>query len=142
MLRSDLTAAIARAVGTGLALVLPAAVVAMLRAFPPLALEPGEPSGWLAPVPLGVIALFSAIAVVPLLGMLVTTGRMAAGAAALSATALTAGSAALALSGPAGSETLPNSGLALTLIVVAVGFAAVPWAGARAVPDERAAGWA
>ena len=33
MLRSDMTAAIARAVGTALALVLPAAVVAMLRLY-------------------------------------------------------------------------------------------------------------
>lgn len=137
MLRSDLTAAIARAAGTGLALALPVAVVAMLRAFPPLALEPDELSGWLAPATLGVIALFSAIAVVPLLGLLVATGRLAAGAAGLSATALTAGSAALALSGPAGSETLPNSGLALALIVVAVGFVVVAWAGPRSIPDER-----
>jgi len=137
MLRSEVTAAIARAVGIGLALVLPVAVVAMLRAFPPLALEPGEPSGWVAPATLGLIALFSAVAVVPLLGMLVATGRVAAGAAGLSATALTAGSAALALSGPAGSQNLPNSGLALTLIVVAVGFVVAAWAGPRSVPDER-----
>lgn len=137
MLRSDLTAAIARAVGTALALVLPVAVLAMLRLFPPLMLEPTEPSGWLAPVTLGIVALVSAICVVLLLGALVTTGRLAAGAAGLSATALTAGSAALALGGPDAAVTLPNSGLALTLIVVALGFAVVAWAGPRMIPDER-----
>ena len=137
MLRSDMTAAIARAVGTALALVLPAAVVAMLRLFPPLMLEPTEPSGWLAPVTLGIVALCAAVSVVLLLGALVTTGRLAAGAAGLSATALTAGCAALALGGPDASVTMPNSGLALTLIVVAIGFAVVAWAGPRMIQDER-----
>jgi diguanylate cyclase (GGDEF)-like protein len=137
MLRSDLTAAIARAVGTALALVLPAAVVAMLRLFPPLMLEPTEPSGWLAPATLGIVALCAAVSVVLLLGALVTTGRLAAGAAGLSATALTAGCAALALGGPDTSVTMPNSGLALTLNVVAIGFAVVAWAGPRMVQDER-----
>jgi diguanylate cyclase (GGDEF)-like protein len=137
MLRSDMSAAIARAVGTGLALVLPVAVVAMLRLFPPLMLEPTEPSGWLAPATLGVIALSAGVCVVLLLGALVNTGRLAAGAAGLSATALTAGSAALALGGPDASVTIPNSGLALTLIVVAVGFAAVAWAGPRMIQNER-----
>ncbi len=137
MLRSDLTAAIARAVGTGLALVLPAAVVAALRLFPPLPLEPDGATGWLAPATLGVIALFSAVSVVPLMGGLVTSGRLAAGAAGMSATALTAGTAALALAGPEASPSLPNSGLALTLVVVAVGFAVAAWAGYRTVADER-----
>ena len=36
--------------------------------------------------------------------------------------------AALALAGPEASPSLPNSGLALTLVVVAVGFAVAAWA--------------
>jgi diguanylate cyclase (GGDEF)-like protein len=138
MLRTDMTAAMARAVGTGLALALPAAAVAALRLFPPIVLDPGTASGWLAPAALGLVALLSAVSVVPLLGALVTSGRLAAGADGLSATALTAGTAALALAGPAGSTSLPNSGLALTLVVVAVGLAAAAWAGPRVVADERA----
>lgn len=137
MLRSDLTAATARAVGTGLALVLPAAVVAALRLFPPLAMDPNGTTGWLAPAALGLIALCSAVSVVPLMGGLVTSGRLAAGTAGLSATALTAGTAALALAGPAGSASLPNSGLALTLVVVGAGLAVAAWAGHRTIADER-----
>ena len=137
MLRSDLTAAMARAVGTGLALALPAAAVAALRLFPPLTLDPNGSSGWLAPMTLGLVALVAAVSVVPLLGTLVTAGRLATGAAGLAATALTAGCAALALAGPQGAPTLPNSGLALTLVVVAVGLAVAAWAGYRTVADER-----
>ncbi|HEV7200035.1 MAG TPA: GGDEF domain-containing protein [Candidatus Limnocylindria bacterium] len=137
MLRSELTAAIARAVGTGLALALPAAAVAALRLFPPLTLDPAGETGWLGPAALGLVALCSAISVVPLMGGLVTSGRLATGSAGLSATALTAGTAALALSGPEGSASLPNSGLALTLVVVAVGFAVAAWAGYRTIADER-----
>jgi diguanylate cyclase (GGDEF)-like protein len=138
MFRSDLTAATAaRAVGTGLALVLPAAAVAALRLFPPLELDPAGPTGWLAPAALGLVALCAAISVVPLLGMLVTTGRLAAGAAGLGGTALTAGTAALALAGPAAASSLPDSGLALALLVVAAGLAGAAWAGYRNVPDER-----
>ncbi|HET9496917.1 MAG TPA: hypothetical protein VFP83_01130, partial [Candidatus Limnocylindria bacterium] len=132
-----MTAAIARAVGTGLALALPAAAIAALRLFPPLEMDPAGSSGWLAPLALGVIALISAISVIPLLGALVSTGRLSAGAAGLSATALTAGTAALALSGPDGAPTLPNSGLALTLIIVAAGLAVAAWARQRVVIDER-----
>ena len=138
MLRSDLTAAIARAVGTGLALALPVAAVAALRLFPPLEMNPADASGWLAPAALGLVALCSAISVIPLLGALVTTGRLSAGAAGLSATALTAGTAALALAGPDGAPTLPNSGLALTLIIVAGGLAVAAWARQRVVIAERA----
>jgi diguanylate cyclase (GGDEF)-like protein len=138
MLRSEVTAAIARAVGTGLALALPAAAVAALRLFPPLELDPAGSSGWLGPAALGLIALLSAISVVPLLGALVTSGRLAAGADGLSATALTAGTAALALAGAETSATLPNSGLALSLVVVGTGLAVAAWAGLRTVPDERA----
>jgi diguanylate cyclase (GGDEF)-like protein len=78
------------------------------------------------------------VSVVPLLGLLVTSGRLAAGADGLAATALTAGCAALALAGPAGSTSLPDSGLALTLVVVAAGLVAAAWTGTRLVPDERA----
>jgi diguanylate cyclase (GGDEF)-like protein len=137
MLRSDLTAATARAVGTGLALALPAAAMAALRLFPPMELDPNGSSGWLAPLTLGLVALVAAISVVPLLGTLVTAGRLATGAAGLAATALTAGSAALALAGPQAAPTLPNSGLALTLVVVAIGLAVAAWAGYRTVADER-----
>jgi diguanylate cyclase (GGDEF)-like protein len=132
-----MTAALSRAVGTGLALALPAAAVAALRLFPPLELDPDGASGWLAPAALGLVALCAAISVVPLLGMLVTTGRLAAGAAGLAAVALTAGSAGLALGGPAASVNLPDSGLALALLVVAAGLAAAAWAGYRNVADER-----
>jgi diguanylate cyclase (GGDEF)-like protein len=138
MLRTDMTAAMARAVGTGLTLALPAAAVAALRLFPPVELDPAGDSGWLGPAVLGLIALLSAIAVIPLLGTLVTTGRLAAGADGLSATALTAGTAALALAGPAASTSLPDSGLALTLVVVGAGLAAAAWAGSRTIADERA----
>jgi diguanylate cyclase (GGDEF)-like protein len=138
MLRFDMTAAIARAVGTGLTLALPAAAVAALRLFPPVELDPADASGWLGPAALGLIALLSAVAVIPLLGTLVMTGRLAAGADGLSATALTAGTAALALAGPSGSTTLPDSGLGLTLVVVGAGLAGAAWAGNRTVPDERA----
>jgi diguanylate cyclase (GGDEF)-like protein len=137
LLRSDATAAIARAVGTGLALVLPAAAVAALRLFPPLTLDPDGGTGWLGPAALGLIALLSAVSVVPLMGGLVISGRLAAGAAGLSATALTAGTAALALSGPEGSASLPNSGLALTLVVVGAGLAVAAWAGYRTIAAER-----
>jgi diguanylate cyclase (GGDEF)-like protein len=138
MLRTDMTAAMARAVGTGLTLALPAAAVAALRLFPPVELDPTGDSGWLGPAALGLIALLSAVAVIPLLGTLVMTGRLAAGADGLSATALTAGTAALALAGPAVSASLPDSGLALTLVVVGAGLAAAAWAGSRTVADERA----
>jgi diguanylate cyclase (GGDEF)-like protein len=133
-----MTAAMARAVGTGLTLALPAAAVAALRLFPPVELDPTGDSGWLGPAALGLIALLSAVAVIPLLGTLVMTGRLAAGADGLSATALTAGTAALALAGPAVSASLPDSGLALTLVVVGAGLAAAAWAGSRTVADERA----
>jgi diguanylate cyclase (GGDEF)-like protein len=132
-----MTAAIARAVSTGLALALPAAAVAALRLFPPLELDPSASSGWLGPAVLGVIAVLAAVSVVPLLGTLVTSGRLAAGADGLSATALTAGAAALALAGPDGSTGLPDSGLALTLVVVGAGLVAAAWAGSRTVADER-----
>jgi diguanylate cyclase (GGDEF)-like protein len=138
MLRSEVTAAIARAVGTGLALALPAAVVAALRLFPPMSLDPAAASGWLAPAVLGLIALISAVSVIPLLGALVNTGRLSAGAEGLSATALTAGSAALALAGPDASSTLPDSGLALTLVVVASGMVVAASVGRRSILDERA----
>jgi diguanylate cyclase (GGDEF)-like protein len=127
----------ARAVGTGLALALPATAVAALRLFPPLELDPNGSSGWLAPAALGLVAVVAAVSTVPLLGLLVTSGRVAAGAAGLSATALTAGTAALALGGPEAAPTLPNSGLALTLVVVATGLAVAAWAGYRTVDDER-----
>jgi diguanylate cyclase (GGDEF)-like protein len=71
------------------------------------------------------------------MGGLVISGRLAAGAAGLSATALTAGTAALALSGPEGSASLPNSGLALTLVVVGAGLAVAAWAGYRTIAAER-----
>ncbi len=138
MLRSDVTAAIARAMGIGLALVLPVAAVAALRLFPPLEMDPADASGWLAPAALGLVAVCSAVSVVPLLGALVTTGRLSAGAAGLSATALTAGTAGLALAGPAAAGSFPNSGLALTLIVVCAGMAVAAWAGDRSTMDERA----
>ncbi len=137
MPRSDLTPAIARAVGTGLALVLPVAALVALRQFPPLSLNYGEQTAWMAPVALGAVALVSAISVIPLLGTLVMTGRLSAGAAGLSATALTAGCAALALAGPDSAFDLPNSGLALTLVVMAVGLAVAAWARDRILPDER-----
>ena len=137
MPRSDLTAAIARSAGTGLALVLPVAALVVLRPFPPLTLDPAGGTGWLAPLALGAVALCSAVSVIPLLGALVRTGRLSAGAAGLSATALTAGSAALALAGPTAAATLPNSGLALTLLVVASGLAAAAWAGNQMLVDER-----
>ena len=137
MPRSDLTPAIARAVGTGLALVLPVAALVALRQFPPLSLNYGEQTAWMAPVALGAVALVSAISVIPLLGTLVITGRLSAGAAGLSATALTAGCAALALAGPDSAFDLPNSGLALTLVVMAVGLAVAAWARDRILPDER-----
>src|SRR3970040_2246431 len=123
MPRSDLTAAIARSVGTGLALVLPVAALVVLRLFQPLTMDPGGGTGWLAPLALGAVALCSAVSVIPLLSALVMAGRLSAGAAGLSATALTAGSGALALAGPTAAATLPNSGLALTPGVVAVGLA-------------------
>ena len=91
----------------------------------------------MAPLALGAVALVSAISVIPLLGTLVMTGRLSAGAAGLSATALTAGCAALALAGPDSAFDLPNSGLALTLVVVAVGLAVAAWARDRILPDER-----
>jgi diguanylate cyclase (GGDEF)-like protein len=138
MLRSDVTEATARAVGAGLILALPAAVVAALRLFPPIELDPASPSGWLAPATLGLMAVISAVSVIPLLSALVNTGRLAAGADGLSATALTAGTAALALAGPAGSTALPDSGLALTLVVVAAGLVVAAWAGRRTIVDERA----
>jgi diguanylate cyclase (GGDEF)-like protein len=65
-------------------------------------------------------------------------GRLAAGADGLSATALTAGTAALALAGPPGSAVLPDSGLALTLVVVGAGLAVASWASSRTIVDERA----
>jgi diguanylate cyclase (GGDEF)-like protein len=138
MLRTDVTSAIARAVGTGLALALPAAAVFALRLFPPMELDPDASSGWLGPAALGLVAVLSAVSVVPLLGSLVTSGRLAAGADGLSATALTAGTAALALAGPTGSASLPDSGLALTLVVVAVGLAGAAWVGPRTIHEERA----
>jgi len=137
MPRSDLTPAIARAVGTGLALVLPVAAVLVLRQFPPLALNYAAETAWLAPIALGAVALVSAVSVIPLLGMLVMTGRLSAGAAGLSATALTAGCAALALAGPDAAYDLPNSGLALTLLVAAVGLGVAAGARDRILPDER-----
>ena len=137
MPRSDLTAAIARSVGTGLALVLPVAALVVLRLFPPLTLDPGGGSGWLATLGLGAVALCSAVSVIPLLNALLRTGRLSAGAAGLSATALTAGSAALALAGPTAAATLPNSGLALTLLVMASGLAVAAWAGNQMLADER-----
>ncbi|MEK6191472.1 MAG: GGDEF domain-containing protein [Chloroflexota bacterium] len=132
-----MTAAIARSVGTGLALVLPVAALVVLRLFPPLTLDPGGGSGWLATLGLGAVALCSAVSVIPLLNALLRTGRLSAGAAGLSATALAAGSAALALAGPTAAATLPNSGLALTLLVVASGLAAAAWAGNQMLVDER-----
>jgi diguanylate cyclase (GGDEF)-like protein len=132
-----LTAAIARSVGTGLALVFPVAALVVLRLFPPLTLDPGGGSGWLATLGLGAVALCSAVSVIPLLNALVRTGRLSAGAAGLSATALTAGSAALALAGPTAAATLPNSGLALTLLVMASGLAVAAWAGNQTLVDER-----
>jgi diguanylate cyclase (GGDEF)-like protein len=137
MPRSDLTAAIARSVGTGLALVLPVAALVVLRLFQPLTMDPGGGTGWLAPIALGTVALCSAISVIPLLSALVMAGRLSAGAAGLSATALTAGSGALALAGPTAAATLPNSGLALTLVVVASGLVVAAWAGNRTLEDER-----
>lgn len=137
MPRSDLTVATARTVGTGLALVLPVAAVVVLRQFPPLSVTPGGPVGWLVPVALGVVALCAAVSVIPLLRMLVVAGRWSAGAAALSATALAAASAALALAAPTASATLPNSGLALALVVVAGGLAFAAWAANRTLEDER-----
>ena len=137
MPRSDLTAAIARSVGTGLVLVLPVAALLVLRQFPPLTLDPAGTTGWLAPLALGVVALVSAAAVIPLLGALVISGRLSAGAAGLSATALMAGSAALALAGPTAAATLPNSGLALSLVVVAAGLAVAAWGANRILDDER-----
>ena len=50
---------------------------------------------------------------------------------------MTAGCAALALAGPDAAFDLPNSGLALTLVVVAVGLAVAAWARDRILPDER-----
>lgn len=138
MPRSDLTAAIARSVGTGLALVLPVAALMVLRLFPPLTLDPGGGTGWLAPLALGTVALCSAVSVIPLLSAVVMAGRLSAGAAGLSATALTAGSAALALAGPTAAATLPNSGLALALVVVASGLAVAAWSGNQLLMDERA----
>jgi len=137
MPRSDLTAAIARSVGTGLALVLPVAALVVLRLFPPLTLDPGGGSGWLATLGLGAVALCSAVSVIPLLNALLRTGRLSAGAAGLSATALAAGSAALALAGPTAAASLPNSGLALTLLVMASGLAVAAWAGNQTLADER-----
>ncbi|MGH2462709.1 MAG: hypothetical protein ACRDFZ_03675, partial [Candidatus Limnocylindria bacterium] len=86
MPRSDLTVAIGRSVGTGLALVLPVAALLVLRQFPPLTLDPAGTTGWLAPLALGAVALVAAAAVIPLLGALVISGRLSAGAAGLSAT--------------------------------------------------------
>jgi len=137
MPRSDLAAAIARSVGTGLALVLPVAALMVLRLFPPLTMNPGGGTGWLAPLALGTVALCSAVSVIPLLSALVMAGRLSAGAAGLSATALTAGSGALALAGPTAAATLPNSGLALTLVVVGAGLVVAAWAGNQTLADER-----
>ncbi|MEX0630614.1 MAG: GGDEF domain-containing protein [Chloroflexota bacterium] len=132
-----MTAAIARSVGTGLALVLPVAALVVLRLFPPLTLDPGGGSGWFATLGLGAVAVCSAASVIPLLSALVIAGRLSAGLAGLSATALTAGSAALALAGPTAAATLPNSGLALTLVVVAAGLAVAAWAGNQHLANER-----
>lgn len=137
MPRSDLTVATARTVGTGLALVLPAAALVVLRQFPPLTVTPGGPEGWLVTGALGVVAASAAISVIPLLGMLVTAGRWSAGAAALSATALAAASAALALAAPTATDTLPNSGLALALVVVSSGLAFAAWGANRILEHER-----
>jgi diguanylate cyclase (GGDEF)-like protein len=137
MPRSDLTVATARTVGTGLALVLPVAALVVLRQFSPLTLTPGGPDGWLVAGALGVVALSAAVSVIPLLGMLVVAGRWSAGAAALSATALAAASAALALAAPAAEDTLPNSGLALALVVVAGGLAFAAWGANRTLEVER-----
>lgn len=137
MPRTDLTVATARTVGTGLALVLPVAALVVLRQFPPLTLTPGGPGGWLVPVALGLVAACAAVSVIPLLGMLVVAGRWSAGAAGLSATALAAGSAALALAAPTAPATLPNSGLALALVVVAGGLAIAAWGANRTLEDER-----
>ena len=137
MPRSDLTVATARAVGTGMALVLPVFALVVLRQFPPLTLDPGSGTGWLAPLALGAVALCSAVSVIPLLSALVMAGRLSAGAAGLSATALTAGSAALALAGPTAAATLPNSGLALTMVVAAAGLAFAAWGANQTLDDER-----
>jgi diguanylate cyclase (GGDEF)-like protein len=136
MPRTDLTVATARTVGTGLALVLPVAALVVLRQFPPLTLAPDGADGWLVALALGLVALCSAVAVVPLLGMLVIAGRWSAGAAGLSATALAAASAALALAAPT-ADTLPNSGLALALVVVASGLGFAAWGANRTLDDER-----
>jgi diguanylate cyclase (GGDEF)-like protein len=137
MPRSDLTVATARTVGTGLALVLPVAALVVLRQFPPLTLTPGGPNGWLMAGALGVVALSAAVSVIPLLGMLVVAGRWSAGAAALSATAMAAASSALALEAPTAADTLPNSGLALALIVVVSGLAMAAWGANRMLEHER-----
>ncbi|MGH2463655.1 MAG: diguanylate cyclase, partial [Candidatus Limnocylindria bacterium] len=50
---------------------------------------------------------------------------------------LVAGGAALALAGPTAAATLPNSGLALSLAVVAVGLAVAAWGANRTLEDER-----
>jgi diguanylate cyclase (GGDEF)-like protein len=137
MPQSDLTVATARAVGTGVALVLPVAALAVLRQFPPLTLDPGETTAWLGPIALALVSLCAAVSVVPLMGWLVTSGRLAAGAAGFSATALTAGTAALALAGPEGSAALPDSGLGLTILVAAIGLAVGAAADARSLAAER-----
>ena len=127
MLRSDLTAAIARAVGTGLALALPVAAVAALRLFPPLEMNPADASGWLAPAALGLVALCSAISVIPLLGALVTTGRLSAGARrAQRDRAHRRYRGARPGRSRRGSPRSRTAGLALTLIIVAGELAVAP----------------
>ena len=133
-----MTAAIARAVGTGLALALPAAAIVVLGTFSPLTLDPGGNSGLWVPITLGVLAVVAALAVVPLLWSLVVRGSVTAGAAAMGLTALTAGSAALALRGPAASASFPDSGLALTLVVAGVGILAAALTRERTIENERA----
>ena len=113
MPRTSFSATVAQAIGPGLALAMPVAVVGALRVFPPLGLDASSQTAWLGAIACATVALAAALGAIPALAAAVESGRWPAVATGAALTVLASSFAAVALGAPANVAALPTAGLGI-----------------------------